>query len=874
MADCDLSVMKKRIYIFGDKNTEGSIEMKNILGGKGANLAEMCRLDLPIPPGFTISTEVCSEYYQNNCVLPSYLKKAIKSAVSVLEKKMNRVFGDARNPLFLSVRSGSRSSMPGMMDTILNLGMNDVTVLGMKNKRCAYDSYRRFIQMYGSVVHGVDTGVFEEIIDSVKCKHDIIEDVELTTEHLLLIVNQFTKTIELMCDKYTQDVHDHLHSAVKAVFDSWMSNRAISYRKINNIPEEWGTAVNIQVMVFGNMNLNSGSGVAFTRNPSTGDKELFGEYLVNAQGEDVVSGLRTPKVIVGNMNNELPDAYEDLLKIGGRLEEHYRDMQDIEFTVQDKKLWLLQTRCAKRTAKSAIKVAMDMINDGLITKEEAVMRIDPYSLEQLIHPVLDETIDCKVIAQGLPAAPGAISGVVVFSTDDAVAEVKNGADVILVRRETSPEDIDGMHTAVGILTTCGGMTSHAAVVSRGMGKVCVCGADGIAIDYEHNMFITKDNIVVKKGDIITLDGSSGKVIFGKAVTRNSMLFDQFYDFMDIMREVAPQVRVRANADNVQDIRSAKLFGTDGVGLCRTEHMFFSSERINLVRRMIIAETSSDRISVLNKLEKIQTQDFIEIFKEIGGLPVTIRLLDPPLHEFLPHDEKSIRLLADSMNIPYSQLSQRIVRLKETNPMLGHRGCRLGVSYPEIYKMQVHAILCAASQIQNTVPEIMVPFVMNDKDFQFIKNIIEEVAIDYSVKYLIGHMIELPSAALNSGKIAAHSSFFSFGTNDLTQMTLGLSRDDSSPIINPYREYAILDVDPFVSLQEGDVGELMQIAVDRGRAANKDLKIGICGEHGGDPQAVSFCVKLGLDYISCSPYRLSIARLAATQKYLQLHINKE
>ena len=855
--------MKKIIYTFGGGEAEGYMGMKNLLGGKGANLAEMCRLKLPVPPGFTITTEVCNEYYANNRILPDYVIQEIDQAILGIERKMRRKFGDSENPLFLSVRSGSRCSMPGMMDTILNLGINDTTLRAISKKRFAYDSYRRFMQMYANVVLGISLDNFEKVIKDIKRESNISEDIQLNQDDLLLIIKRFKKIIKSKCGEFSQDVRKQLHSAIKSVFNSWMSNRAISYRKINNIPEDWGTAVNVQAMVFGNLNKNSGSGVAFTRNPSNGEKILFGEYLLNAQGEDIVSGIRTPKVILRNMENELPEAYNALVKVQSQLEEHYRDMQDIEFTVQDKKLWLLQTRSAKRTAKAAIKVAVDMFGEGMITKEEAIMRVEPSSLEQVIHPILDETVDYKIIARGLPAAPGAASGIVVFSTDEAIKKVRCGESVILVRNETSPEDIEGMNSAVGILTTYGGMTSHAAVVSRGMGKVCICGVDGITIDYTQQIFTTKNNLVVKAGETITLDGNSGRVILGQAITTNAIFFDEFNRFMQIITRVA-RLGVRANADTMQDVEITKLFGTDGIGLCRTEHMFFSSDRINLVRKMIIAETLTDRLPVLDELEKIQTKDFTKIFQEIGNLPVTIRLLDPPLHEFLPQDEQSIRTLAYNINLPYSFISKRVMQLKETNPMLGHRGCRIGISYPEIYEMQVRAILSAALVFPNVQPEIMVPFVINDKDFRFVKNLINKVGEKYSVKYSIGNMIEVPSAALNAGAIAHHSEFFSFGTNDLTQMILGLSRDDSAPVLNSYCQNGLLDIDPFTSLQQEDVGKLMKIAIEYGKKSNPKLKVGICGEHGGDPKTVRFCSELGLDYVSCSPYRVPIARLAAAQ----------
>ncbi len=856
--------MKKFIYSFGKNGAEGNYNMTDILGGKGANLAEMCHLKLPIPSGFTISTEVCKEYYKNNRILPNYAKDGIKEALTNLEKETGRKLGDIEKPLFISIRSGSRSSMPGMMDTILNLGMNDITIETFSDKRFAYDSYRRFIQMYCNVVLGIDMFHFEEIIEQVKNEHNIIEDSAFTEENLFLIVQKFKDLVQSSrLGYFTQNVHEQLENSIKAVFDSWMNNRAISYRKINNIPEGWGTAVNIQVMVFGNLNNNSASGVAFTRNPSNGKKELFGEYLVNAQGEDVVSGVRTPKIIQGNMQVDLPETYQKLVEIQKKLENHYRDVQDIEFTIQDGKLWLLQTRSAKRTAVAAINTAIDMMNEGLITKQEAIMKVKPNSLEQLIHPTLDETADCNIIAKGLPAAPGAASGIVAFSTEAAVQQAKSGKNVILVRNETSPEDINGMNSAVGILTTCGGMTSHAAVVSRGMGKVCVCGADSISIDYDSKQFTTKGKVIVKAGEIITLDGSSGRVILGEAITTEAVLFDKFNTFMHLANDFA-QINIRANADNVKDIQIAKLFNANGIGLCRTEHMFFNKNNVDYVRRMILAETKSERLKALKEIEKIQMRDFKDIFKKIGNMPITIRLLDPPLHEFLPQNENAIQELAKKLNLTYSFVTKRVSQLKETNPMLGHRGCRLGISYPEIYETQIRAIFSAASSLKNFKLEIMIPFVMNEKDFIFIKQLVKKTAQNFTIDYLIGNMIELPSSALNADKIGLHSDFFSFGTNDLTQTTLGLSRDDSTATLNSYKEQEILGCDPFISLQQEDVGELVKIAIERGRKVNKNLKLGICGEHGGDPKTVHFCAEIGLDYISCSPYRIPIARLAAAQ----------
>lgn len=886
--------MIKWVYSFGDGITEGSAALRNLLGGKGANLAEMCLLDLPVPPGFTITTELCNYYYNNNSNFPIELERQLQEALSKIEDLIAAKLGDETNPLLVSVRSGSRASMPGMMDTILNLGLNDKTVEGLirktNNARFAYDSYRRFIQMYADVVLGVDHYIFEEILENKKKLYQINIDAELTAEQLQVIINEYkVKIIEETKQPFPQDVKVQLWGAIKAVLKSWMNQRAITYRNLHDIAEDWGTAVNIQAMVFGNMGATSATGVVFTRNPSNGEDVLYGEYLINAQGEDVVAGIRTPHPIsihakdstkseLLSMEESMQQAYKDLSTICKKLEVHYKDMQDIEFTVQENKLWILQTRSGKRTAKSALKIAVDMVNEKIITEHEALNKINPAALDQLLHATLDVNANYEVIAKGLPASPGAAVGVVVFSADEALEMVtKKKQKVILVRSETSPEDIHGMHAAEAILTSRGGMTSHAAVVARGMGKPCICGAGGLLIDHKNKLFSVQ-NITVKEGDTITVNGSSGEVILGEInmVQPNlSMEFNQIMSWADKVR----RLKVRANAETTIDVNTALKFGAEGIGLCRTEHMFFEESRIEVVREMILCETKELRQKALNKLLPMQRDDFIKIFDLMKELPVNIRLLDPPLHEFLPHSEEEINSLAKIMGISSQSVKLRVIQLTETNPMLGHRGCRLGITYPEIYEMQVRAIFEAMTIMnkgskESPIVEIMVPLVMSGKELSIIKNNIEEIAREIELKehiklnYTIGTMIELPRAALKAGEIAENAAFFSFGTNDLTQTTFGISRDDAASFIQDYRDKFILDHDPFVKLDQDSVGELITIAVERARKVKPNIKIGICGEHGGDPTTINFFHDLGLDYISCSPYRVPIARLAAAQAALK------
>lgn len=884
--------MTKWVYAFGNGTAEGRVDMKELLGGKGANLAEMCSLSLPVPPGFTITTEACNTYYTNNKTLPEGLKDQVDANLRKIEQTLNAKFGDASNPLLVSVRSGARASMPGMMDTVLNLGLNDKTVEGLAarsgNPRFAYDSYRRFIQMYSDVVLDVEHYHFEELLESMKQDKNIRLDTELTAEDLKTLVKQYKDKVQEELKKpFPQDAQEQLWGAIGAVFRSWMNNRAITYRRLHDIPENWGTAVNVQSMVFGNMGDDSATGVAFTRDPSTGENAFYGEYLVNAQGEDVVAGIRTPQPItlagkakngtdLPAMEEVMPDVYKELVGIYKHLEKHYRDMQDIEFTVQNKKLWILQTRSGKRTAAAAVKIAVDMVKEGLITKEEALMRIDPKSLDQLLHPTLDPKAHRRVIDRGLPASPGAASGTVVFSAEDAEAKVQKGEHVILVRIETSPEDIHGMHAAEGILTSRGGMTSHAAVVARGMGKPCVCGAGGVRIDYAAKTF-TASGVTVNEGDVVTINGSTGEVISGKVPTIQPKLSDDFAQLMQWADETR-QLKVRTNAETPQDAATARKFGAEGIGLCRTEHMFFDSERIVAVREMILAETVEGRKTALAKLLPMQRSDFVELFKIMAGLPVTIRLLDPPLHEFLPHTDADMKEISKATGVSMDAVKHRAAQLHEANPMLGHRGCRLGITYPEIYEMQARAIFEAAAEVNRdakeaVVPEIMIPLVMSKKELQILKNVIDHAAKDVqqktgvTVDYLVGTMIELPRAALKAGEIAEEAEFFSFGTNDLTQTTFGISRDDAASFIGVYKEKGIIEHDPFVQLDTEGVGELIEIAAERGRATRKDIKMGICGEHGGNPASVHFCQQVGLTYVSCSPYRVPIARLAAAQAAL-------
>lgn len=882
----------KFVYSFGDGKSEGNASMKNLLGGKGANLAEMSNMGLPVPLGFTITTEVCDAYYKNHKKFPEQLASQINNAITDIENKLGAKFGDNENPLLFSVRSGARASMPGMMDTVLNLGLNDKTVLGLAKKsgnpRFAFDSYRRFIQMYSDVVLGIDHYNFETILEEKKQDYKIINDTDLDAEQMREIVDLYKKEVKKELGKdFPQDVNLQLWGAIEAVFASWMNERAIIYRNLNNIPQEWGTAVNIQSMVFGNMGPDSATGVAFTRNPSNGTKELYGEFLINAQGEDVVAGIRTPQSItnagkkqlgsnLSSMEEAMPEVFLELEKIYKKLEAHYRDMQDIEFTVQNQKLWMLQTRSGKRTAHASIKIAVDMVNEKLISKDEALLRIDPLSLDQLLHPTLDPKAKVKIIAKGLPASPGAASGVVVFSSHDAEKKSENGEKVILVRNETSPEDIKGMHVSQGILTARGGMTSHAAVVARGMGTPCVSGAIGLHIDNNAKYLIAND-VRVNEGDLITINGSTGDVILGSVPTLKPNLSGDFETIMQ-WSDAVRKLKVRANAETPLDCQVARDFGAEGVGLCRTEHMFFNEDRIVKVRQMILAEDSEGRKEPLSKLLPIQRQDFIEIFKIMLGLPVTIRLLDPPLHEFLPHKIEEIQEVAKISKVEVDYVIKRTHQLQEQNPMLGHRGCRLGISYPEIYEMQAQAIFEAASIVKKELNkeilfEIMVPLVATKMEIKImrnlIKNIEKKVFEQYKVplKYLIGTMIELPRSALIADQIAHEAEFFSFGTNDLTQTTFGLSRDDAGNFLGHYQKNNILEKDPFAELDQEGVGELIKIATAKGRETRKDIKLGICGEHGGNPASIEFFHKVGLDYVSCSPYRVPIARLSAARAVL-------
>ncbi len=881
--------MPKWVYQFNSSNCEGTVSQKPLLGGKGANLAEMGKLGLPVPPGFTITTEVCTEFYKNNQKYPDDLKVQVEDAIRNIEKILGKNFGDINNPLLVSVRSGARVSMPGMMDTVLNLGLNDKTVLGLikktNNETFAYDSYRRFIQMYSNVVLDVDHHNFEDLLDNYKLTKGVLSDTDLKAEDWKTIVGNYKDIVKKNTKKdFPQDSHEQLWGAISAVFKSWQNQRAKTYRRLNNIPEEWGTAVNIQSMVFGNMGNDCATGVAFTRNPSTGENSFYGEYLINAQGEDVVAGIRTPRNITKkarlesssedlSLEETMPEAFNELTKIYKKLESHYRDMQDIEFTIENKKLWMLQTRSGKRTAKASIKIAVDMVSEKLITKDEALLRIDPKILDTLLHPTLDPKAKKNVIAKGLPASPGAATGKVTFNADDAEQMKANNQNTILVRVETSPEDIHGMHAAVGILTCRVGMTSHAAVVARGMGRACVSGAGNIKIDYANKLFKV-ENIEVKEGDVITIDGSTGEVMLGEVKTINP---DISGDFSEIMRwaDEVRTLKIRANAETPLDSRTARGFGAEGIGLCRTEHMFFDEERILYVRQMILSKTREDRLKALEKILPFQRKDFVEIFTIMKGLPVTVRLLDPPLHEFLPKTEKEIDIVAKSLKIHSSEIKNRINYLHEENPMLGHRGCRLAISFPEIYEMQCRAIFEALYELQKqkveaVIPEIMIPLVATEREIEILKLLVDRVAKEvqknnnFKVDYLVGTMIELPRAALNAKNIAKHTDFFSFGTNDLTQTTLGISRDDSGKFLDDYVENKIFKIDPFISIDQDGVGELIKLACSRGLETNKNIKLGICGEHGGDPDSIDFCHRAGLNYVSCSPYRVPIARLSAAQ----------
>ena len=883
---------EKWVYSFGAGASDGDASMKNLLGGKGANLAEMSSLGLPVPPGFTITTDVCTAFYNNDRNYPDELKSQVAEALEKIGAAVDRAFGDKSKPLLVSVRSGARASMPGMMDTVLNLGLNDQTVVGLAalagDERFAFDSYRRFIQMYSDVVLEVDHHEFEEILETYKEENDFFLDTELTAADWKKIIEGYKAVVERAWGKpFPQDPQEQLWGAIGAVFSSWRNERANTYRRLHNIPESWGTAVNVQAMVFGNMGETSATGVAFTRDPSTGANEYYGEFLINAQGEDVVAGIRTPQPLTErakeamgetapSLEAEMPAAYKELIAVFDKLESHYRDMQDIEFTIQDKKLWMLQTRSGKRTAKAALKIAVDMCSEGVISEEEAVMRIDPHSLDQLLHPTLDPDAPRDLLLTGLPASPGAASGEVVFDSDEAERLAQEGRKVILVRVETSPEDIHGMHAAQGIVTARGGMTSHAAVVARGMGRPCVCGAGELRIDKSGTHFSVSGR-TVNKGDVVTIDGAAGQVFFGAVPTLQPELSGDFANLM-IWADGARRMKVRANAETPHDAQVARDFGAEGIGLCRTEHMFFDAERIIAVREMILAETQSGRRAALDKLLPMQRSDFEEIFKVMAGLPVTIRLLDPPLHEFLPHSDDEIEEVAKASGMDAEKLKERAHKLQEFNPMLGHRGCRLGVSYPEIYEMQTRAIIeaaCAVSKAtgENVTPEIMVPLIAKRQELAFLKERIDQVASAVlaeqgaDLDHLVGTMIELPRAALTAHEIAEEAAFFSFGTNDLTQTTFGLSRDDAASFLPDYLRQNIFERDPFVTLDPDGVGALVELAAERGRKTRADIKLGICGEHGGDPDSISFVEGVGLDYVSCSPFRTPIARLAAAQARL-------
>jgi len=871
---------EKFVYFFAAGEAEGNAGMKNTLGGKGANLAEMTAIGLPVPPGFTISTDICTAYYAEGGKLPEWVRPEALKALARVENKIGKKFGDAKNPLLVSVRSGARASMPGMMDTILNLGLNDQTVEGLaqsaNNARFAWDSYRRFIQMYSDVVMGMNSSMLEVTLEDLKAEKGIHLDTDLTTDDLKKLVQKFKDLVQQMTgQKFPTDPHEQLWGAISAVFKSWNTARAITYRELHDIPASWGTAVNVQSMVFGNMGDDSATGVAFTRDPSTGDKKFYGEFLINAQGEDVVAGIRTPQPIA-ILKEAMPGPYTDLETIYKKLETYFKDMQDIEFTIEKNKLWMLQTRNGKRTAKAALQIACDMIDEKLITEEEAILRLDPSSLDQLLHPTLDPKAQKTLLAKGLPASPGGVCGQIVFTPEEAVELKEQGKKVILVRVETSPEDIAGMVAAQGIFTTRGGMTSHAAVVARGMGKCCVAGCSEVEVDYVTETMRVK-GYNLKKGDIITLDGSTGEVYLGEVKTIEPKLdgaFDRIMKIADHMR----RLKVRTNADTPKDAQTARSFGAEGIGLCRTEHMFFGADRIDAVREMILADTKAEREKALVKLLPMQRDDFYQLFKIMDGHPVTIRLLDPPLHEFVPHSEEEIQELAKRINYDVNKLKNKVHALHEFNPMLGHRGCRLAVTYPEIYEMQSRAIAEAAAQLTKEgfklVPEIMIPLIATAKELEMLRaqtvQIVETVQKETKTKfeYLVGTMIELPRAAVTAHEVARHADFFSFGTNDLTQTTLGLSRDDAGRFLGSYVSQGIFAKDPFVSIDQVGVGTLVKTGVDLGRQTKGNLKVGVCGEHGGDPDSIEFFENVGLDYVSCSPYRVPIARLAAAKAFLK------
>ena len=885
--------MKNLTFSFNSKKIKKIKNPKKLLGGKGANLAEMGRLGMPVPPGFTISTEVCDLFYRNKKKLPNQVLKNIKLELRNIEKTTGKKFGDLKNPLLVSVRSGAKISMPGMMDTILNLGLNDQTVKALAKKtlngRFAKDSYRRFIQMYSNVVLDIEGHLFESMIDNQKLNSGVLLDTDLDENDWDELILRFKDLVKKETKKnFPQNVEEQLYGAISAVFLSWESQRAKTYRKLNQIPDHWGTAVNVQSMVFGNMGNDCSTGVVFTRNPSTGENVFYGEYLVNAQGEDVVAGTRTPQHITNKAKNAansketsmeelMPKVYQTLKKTLEKLEEHYKDMQDVEFTVENKKLWILQTRSGKRTAEAGIKIAVDMVKEKLINKKEAILRINPNTLDTLLHPTLDKKIKKKIIAKGLPASPGAASGKVVFTAEEAERLNSTMQNTILVRVETSPEDIHGMHAARGILTARGGMTSHAAVVARGMGRPCVSGSSEIIIDYENKQFKSGE-VIVKEGDTITIDGTSGEIILGTVPTVQPKISGYFSTIMKWSDEFK-KLKIRTNAETKHDSKVAREFGAEGIGLCRTEHMFFDQERILSVREMILSKTKDDRDEALTKLLPYQKNDFKQIFKVMYGLPVTVRLLDPPLHEFLPKTSKEVEEVANSLKINSREVKDRIDELHEQNPMLGNRGCRLGISFPEIYEMQCEAIFealveCKKEKIRAVTAEIMIPLVSTDTELKILRNLVKRVADKIQKKnqtkidYMVGTMIELPRAALQAKEISKHADFFSFGTNDLTQTTFGISRDDSGKFLNDYINNKIFEIDPFVSLDQNGVGELIQIASFRGKETNKKIKLGICGEHGGDPKSIEFCSKIRLDYVSCSPFRVPVARLSAAQAELK------
>ncbi len=883
--------MTKWIYTFGDGKAEGAADMKNLLGGKGANLAEMSSLGIPVPPGFTITTEVCTHYTANDGAYPDGLEAELDAAMQAMEAALGHTFGGSEKPLLVSVRSGARASMPGMMDTVLNLGLNDETVEALAresgDERFAFDSYRRFIQMFGDVVLGVEHHAFEDILEDHKLRLGINLDTALTAEHWRAVIEDYKREVQETLGKpFPQDPKEQLWGAIAAVFGSWMNDRAVVYRKLHDIPAEWGTAVNVQAMVFGNMGDDCATGVCFSRNPSTGENAFYGEFLINAQGEDVVAGIRTPQPLtiaekaeqgtnLPSMEETMPVTYGELCDVRARLEAHYKDMQDMEFTIQQGKLWMLQTRSGKRTAKAALKIALDFVREKIITREEAILRLDPGQLGQLLHPMLDPNAPRELIGRGLPASPGAATGRVVFSAKDAELWSNNGEKVILVRTETSPEDISGMHVSEGVLTTRGGMTSHAAVVARGMGKPCVSGAGDLQVSVKDK---TMRSIAgeFSEGDVITIDGSNGEVMAGEVATIQPELSGDFAELMEWV-DGYRRLGIRANAETPLDAETARKFGAEGIGLSRTEHMFFDPARIVHMRQMILSKTEEQRRAALDKLLPYQRQDFADLFGIMAGLPVTIRLLDPPLHEFIPHGEAEMQDVADAAGVSVAAVRERAEQLHEVNPMLGHRGCRLGMTYPEIYEMQARAIFEAAAEVAKAggaaKPEVMIPLIVNRREFDVFKVMVDDIAktvmeeTGTEIEYLVGTMVELPRAVLRADDIALSAEFFSFGTNDLTQTCFGFSRDDAGSFLDVYYAKGVLANDPFVTIDRNGVGELVRIGVERGRKSRPDIKLGICGEHGGDPASVAFCHEIGLDYVSCSPYRVPVARLAAAQAAL-------